>query len=152
MSEEVEERRQAMYEFICQHPGDPGISLTEMATALGREKNWTLGDDLAAVRHFALDQGHDITNCSWDKERREYVFYFLATGREDGLGMAPLRTASRQARTRNRNVARHGEYLAKNGVSQADRHYGSLQVKIGEAQFALAAVIDEFERVTAGGA
>lgn len=118
------DRQRALYQELAAHPHQPR-TIADVAFSLGRAPGRSFTQDLAVVRHAALDDGNEITNAKYSKEAKAHVFYFLPADQPDqGLSTGPLVISARHARTRMRNVSRHGAWAARNGEDLVGRVIG----------------------------
>jgi len=125
------DRQREMYEELARHPFDE-MTLKELAAKLDRRRDSSFNADLSAVRHLALDDGNEVTNCVCVGANR-WVLYFLPAGQSDrGLSTLPLMTRSAFTRTSERNTSRHGTWTERNGASATDRAIGGLIAEVSK--------------------
>lgn len=143
-SPRVQARRERLWDYVTSRPHEK-MTLAEVAYALGCQPGHGFGADMAAVRHWADESGVQITNCWYDDEAQCAVFTYLPQGEEDYTSVKPLRTQSRQIRTRLRNLGGRSKYVADNAVRADDRAYGRLNQRVGGAVSDIFGAIEAFE-------
>jgi hypothetical protein len=151
MSDYVSERRQELYDY-CRDRPHIKLRISGVANALERRVDSTLSIDLAAIRHWARDDGAIITNCYFDHEDKTWVFRYLPPKDEAMQSVIPLRTQSRQARSRLVNLGSQAGYTAKNAVRKEDRAYARLQAKLAGLYAGFQEEVERFERSLRNGA
>jgi hypothetical protein len=144
-SERAEQRRRELFAYITDRPHEP-MSLDVIAYAIGRSPGKAFTMDLSAVRHWASEGGGCITNCYWDSDQACQVLVYLPEGAERKLSAKPLRSQSRQARTRLRNLGEQASYTERFGVRKEDRAYGRLNHKVSRAVEDILVAVDQFEQ------
>lgn len=139
-----QERQAELWRYLTERPHQKQ-TIPDVAVALGRTPSKTFGVDLAAVRHRADDEGCQITNCWYDPESEQAVFTFLPAGDEREMSAKPLRTISKQARTRVRNVGKRAAYGQAHAVVEVDRVVAGINVKMAQAFEKFVSALEDVE-------